>query len=504
MCESACPVRDSELADGFRTPNGKAPSACTLLVLVLLLWSLLTVWAWCRMPGRGCWPIWLTGRRLTGQLSAVFAARVVPQTAHDPGRVLTDVAVMIADGGECISDIATLADQPGVFGPVASDSTCWRVLDSIGDVELAAIEQARAAAREVAWAQRGEVTGTVLPASLVCGQPLLARDGRPVLVIDEDATLVIAHSEKEQARPTFKHTFGFHPVLAFCDNTDEALTGSLRAGNAGSNTAVDHIGVVDAALVQVPEAFRHGYPILFRFDGADASKALLGHLHGLREQQVDAEYSVGWAVTTREHTAIAALPENAWAAAIDVDGDPRASAAVAELSGMFAAGALRDYPAGMRVFVRRERPHPGAQLDLIEEADGWRYTCFATNTDHGQHAFLDARHRSHARVEDRIRCGKDTGLSRFPSKLFAINQAWLTCALTAIDLLAWAQTILLHDQPDLARAEPKKLRYRLLHVAARLVRGGRRPRLKIDSTWRWAHALAAAFHRLHALPTPIT
>src|SRR5664279_1123791 len=313
---------------------------------------------------------------LTTQLSQVFAGRVRPQTLHDPGRVLTDLAVSIADGGECISDIATLGDQPGVFGPVASDTTCWRVLDAVGESGLAAIEVARAAAREVAWAQRGEVTGTVLPASMVAGQALLARDGRAVLVIDEDATITIAHSGKEQAAATFKHTLGFHPVLAFCDNTNEALTGMLRPGNAGSNTALDHIAVIDAALAQIPAEYREGYPILFRFDGAGASKALLAHLRALRAQGVDSEFSVGWALGVREHAAIAALPETAWSAAINVDGDPREGAAVVELTGMFAAGALRDYPAGTRVIARRERPHPGAQLDLIEEAD-WRYTCFA-------------------------------------------------------------------------------------------------------------------------------
>ena len=411
---------------------------------------------------------------------------------------------MIADGGECISDIATLADQPGVFGPVASDTTCWRVLDGIDAADLASIGTARAAAREVAWAQRGEATGAVVPASMVAGAPLLARDGRPVLVIDEDATLVIAHSEKDQAAATFKRSWGFHPVLAFCDNTNEALTGMLRPGNAGSNTAADHIAVIDAALAQIPAEHRHGYPILIRFDGAGASKALLAHLHGLRDEHVDAEFSVGWAVGGREHAAIAQLPETAWTPAIDGDGDPREGAGVVELTGMFPIGALREYPDRMRVIARRERPHPGAQLDLIEERDGWRYTCFATNTQTGQHAWLDARHRAHARVEDRIRCGKDTGLNRMPSKRFAINQAWLACVLTAIDLLAWTQTILLHDEPDLAKAEPKTLRYRLLHVAARLVRGGRRLRLKIDRTWRWAPALTRAFHRLAALPTPLT
>ena len=441
---------------------------------------------------------------LTGELSAVFSHRVAPQTAHDPGRVLTDLAVMIADGGVSISDIATLGDQPGVFGAVASDSTCWRVLASIGQRELAAVAAARAAAREVVWAQRAEATGLSLPASLVAGRQLLARDGRPVLVIDMDATIVIAHSEKQQAMPTFKHTFGYHPLLAFCDNTREALAGMLRAGNAGSNTAADHVAVLDQALAQIPEDHRHGYPVLVRADGAGSSKALLAHIRALREQHVATEFSVGWALTAREHAAIAALPASAWTPAIDVEGDPREGAAVTELGGLLPAGALRDYPAGTRIIVRRERPHPGAQLDLIETRDGWRYTCFATDTPAGQYAFLDARHRTHARVEDRIRTGKDTGIGRFPSNRFAINQAWLTCALIGIDLLAWTQTLLLHDQRDLARAEPKTLRYRLLHVAARLVHGGRRQRLKIDRNWRWAHALAVAFERLHALPTPVT
>jgi hypothetical protein len=441
---------------------------------------------------------------LTAQLSAVFAGRTALQTAHDPGRVLTDLAVMIADGGEAISDIATLADQGAVFGPVASDSTCWRVLNSIRDADLDAIAAARAATRAVVWAQRAEQTGQPLPTSLVAGTPLLAADGRPVLVIDEDATIVVTHSEKEQAAATFKHSFGYHPVLAFCDNTNEALAGMLRPGNAGSNTAADLIAVLDAALAQIPDEQRHGYPVLVRADGAGSSKAFLAHIRALRNSAVCSEFSIGWAVTSREHAAIAALPKRAWADAIDIDGDPRESAAVAELTHLLPPGTLADYPAGTRIIVRRERPHPGAQLDLIEHRDGWRYTCFATDTPGGQHAWLDARHRSHARVEDRIRCGKDTGLRRFPSRVFAINAAWLACALTAIDLLAWTQTILLHDDPDLARSEPKALRYRLLHVAARLVRGGRRLRLKIDRTWRWAHALTQAFHRLRNLPTPAT
>ncbi len=439
---------------------------------------------------------------LTGAMSEVFAGRIAAQTAHDPGRVLADLAVMIADGGEVISDIATLSDQPTLFGPVASDSTCWRVLDAVGTADLAALAAARARAREVAWLARGEVTGTVLAPIPVAGRDLLDGAGRPVLVIDMDATIVIAHSEKEQAAATFKRTWGYHPLLAFCDNTREALAGQLRAGNAGSNTAADHLQVLADALAQLPDGFRHGYPILIRADGAGSSQALLAGIAGLPDLLVAAEFSVGWAITERERRAIRALPAAAWTPAVDANADPRDGADVAELTGLLPATALTNYPAGMRIILRREHPHPGAQLDLFETADGYRYTAFATTTAGGQHDWLDARHRAHARVEDRIRCGKDTGIGRFPSRQFNINQAWLLCALTAIDLLAWTQSTLFSDNPALARAEPKTFRYRLLHVAARLTTSGRRHHLRIAKTWRHAPALLTAFERLRALPPP--
>jgi Transposase DDE domain group 1 len=265
---------------------------------------------------------------LSGRLSELFVARRAPQTAHDPGRVLVDVAVMLADGGECISDIATLADQADLFGVVGSDSTCWRVLDSISAADLDAIA--------------AEVTGQALPPSLVAGMPLLDREGRPVLVIDQDATIVVCHSEKQQAAPTFKHSFGYHPLLNFCDNTNEALAGMLRPGNAGSNTATDHIDVLDAALRQLPDEYRHGYPILVRCDGAGASKALLAHIRAQRETGVHTEFTVGWSVTDREHAAIVALPERAWTPAIDADADPRDGAQVAELTGLFPPAVFAD------------------------------------------------------------------------------------------------------------------------------------------------------------------
>jgi hypothetical protein len=436
--------------------------------------------------------------RLTGELSAALEGVRGPRPRHDPGRVLVDLAVAIADGAEAISDIAVLADQPALFGPVASDSTCWRLLAALDERWLAAVAGARARAREVVWAQRVETTGRALPRSRVAGTA-----GIEALVIDLDAHVLVCHSEKEQTAPTFKHSFGYHPLLAFCDNTGEFLAAQLRPGNAGSNTATDHVAVLDAALAQIPDAHRHGHPILIRADGAGCTKAFLSHVRSLRDTGVNCEFSVGWTITAREHTAIAALGSTDWTAAVDLDGEPRpvAEAAVCEITGLLPAATLAAYPVGTRVIVRRERPHPGAQLDLIEQADGYRYTGLATDTRAGQHAFLDARHRAHARVEDRIRTGRDTGLGRLPSRSFAINVAWLTATMIAVDLLAFAQTMLLHDT-GLARAEPKTLRYRLLHVAARLTRGQRRLWLRIDQHWPWATDLAAAFARLTAVPAP--
>ena len=434
---------------------------------------------------------------LTGQLSEVLDGLRKPRARHDPGRVLVDMAVAVADGATTISDVAVLADQAALFGAVASDSTCWRLLDQLDDTRLGAVASARAATRELVWAQRAEVTGEVFPPARAAGRVI------PGLVIDLDASIVVCHSEKEQAAPTFKKTFGYHPMLAFLDNTGEFLAASLRRGNAGSNTAADHIAVLDAALAQLPDQHRHGTPILVRADTAGGTQGFLTHLRRLRDEgSVSCEFSVGWAITKTERAAIGLVPAWGWTDAIDADGGHRDGAGLVEITGLLPARALVGYPCGTRVVVRRERPHPGAQLDAFEEADGWRYTAFATDTGVGQHAWLDARHRAHARVEDRIRCAKDTGLDHFPSRTFAINAAWLSVVMIAVDLLAWTQHLLLVDEPTLAKAEPKTLRYRLLHVAARLSRGQRRLWLRIQRSWPWARQLAAAFARLATLPMP--
>lgn len=411
---------------------------------------------------------------------------------HDPGRVAVDVAVMLADGGQAITDLAVLRDQPELFGPVASDPTAWRVLAAVDDQALARLRAARAAAREVAWAQAAE-TRDGLPASAAAGQPI------PGLVLDIDASIVVCHSEKQSAAATWKHTFGYHPLLCFLDATGEALAGLLRPGNAGSNTTTDHITVLDHALQQVPDTHRHGTPLLVRSDSAGCTHGLLAHIRGLREHAMDARFSVGVAITEPFRQAIIATRD--WIPALDTTGQPRDGAEVCEITGLVAD---HGYPTGTRFIVRRERPHPGAQLSLFDTIAGKRHQVVATDTPAGAGSiqFLEARHRAHARVEDNIRCGKNTGFGRFPSRIFAINAAWLELALTGIDLLAWTRTLLCDG--ELARAEPKKLRYRLLHTAARITRGGRRTRLNIAETWPWVTDLVNAFTRLAALPRPVT
>jgi hypothetical protein len=331
-----------------------------------------------------------------------------------------------------------------------------------------------------------------LPASPVAGADL-----GEVVVLDVDATLVTAHSEKEQARATFKGGFGFHPLGVWCDNTAELLAVTLRPGNAGSNHAGDHIDVLTRAIAQVPAAYRRR--LLVRADGAGATHELLDWLTGPAQARGRRlEYSVGFPTkNTALTSAITTIPERVWTPAITPDGEIRDGAEVAEVTGLLD---LHRWPAGMRVIVRRERPHPGAQLSLLEETDGWRYQAFATNTRIGQLAFLEARHRAHARVEDRIKAAKDTGLGRFPSREYAINQAWLQIVAVAADLTAWLRLLALDG--DLAAAEPKTLRFRMLHVPARLTRSGRRRHLRLPGHWPWADQIVEAFRRIMIITAP--
>jgi hypothetical protein len=430
---------------------------------------------------------------LTAAYSTALRSLRPRRTGHDLGRIATDLAVMLADGGEAIADLAVLRDQAEVFGSVASTPTAWRLLADVDERALAFLRSARASAREVAWLQAAE-TGEGIPAAWAAGRML------PGLVLDLDATLVTCHSEKDQAAPTYKGGFGYHPLLCFLANTGEALSGQLRPGNAGANTATDHIAVFNHALAQIPDVHRHGTDILVRTDSAGSAKAFLAHVRDMRKRGIRTFFSVGYAITEPVRQAVRAMPDHLWHPALDQDGTLRDGAEVAELTGMVD---LDGYPAGTRIIVRRERPHPGAQLSLFDQDEGLRHQVFLTDTPYsggGSAQFLEVRHLGHATVEDRIRCGKTTGFGRFPSRDFRVNAVWLELSLTAIDLLAWTRVLLLEG--ELATAEPKKLRYRLLHVAARLTRGGRRLRLRISATWPWRHELVTAFQRLAALPRP--
>jgi hypothetical protein len=355
-----------------------------------------------------------------------------------------------------------------------------------------------------------------------------------------DATVVFAHSDKQAAAANFKG-FGHHPLLSYCDNTRESLVQKMRPGSAGSNTAADHIEVTDASLTAISAKYRRN--VMVTVDGAGASHDLIDHFDKLnRRRGHRLWYWVGWELGSREKHAISRVPEPAWQTAIDAAGKPRTGpvrndttsrnaeperaepdraeperedkAQVIELTGLLhdtdgtGTNALAGWPGDLRIYCRRERPHPGAQLSLLEEADGWRYQLWCTNAPDlhpanklswlAKPAYSDACYRMQARVEDRIRTGKDTGIGKFPSQSYAINTAWLTTAGTAATLLAWLALLALDG--DLAKAEPHTIRHRLLHTAARLTHGQRTHYLKIDQTWPWVNDLVTAFHRIQALP----
>jgi Transposase DDE domain group 1 len=439
---------------------------------------------------------------LTAGLSRALTRRGFAPV-HDRGRVFADTAVLIADGGRVLSDMATLRDQAELYGPVASDPTLWRALNEIGEPQRRKIERGRAQVRAHVWSLIEARHGRIPPSRVA------DRDLGKTIVIRMDGSLVIAHSDKQLAAGTYKGSWGHHPLGAWCDNTSESLAFALRTGSAGSNTTADHIEVLDTAIAQIPAKYRRD--LLVTVDGAGASHGLVDHITALnRKPGHRVHYSVGWELGGRERTAIGRVPAGAWDPALDHHGDPRplAEAAVVELTALLRqhpdGDHLKGWPGDLRIVCRREKPHPGAQLSLFEQADGWRYQLFATNTPAsipGHSAqFLEARHRPHARVEDHVRCGKQTGLGHLPSASIEINRAWCLAATIATDLLAWLRLLCL-DGP-LAKAEPKTLRYRLLHTAARIIRGQRKRKITIPATWPWAGPLAACLHTALALPPP--
>ena len=411
---------------------------------------------------------------LTAALSAAVKGRTTRRSRVDDGKVLRDLVLMLVDGGDAISDLRVLAGQQALFGEVSSVSTASRVVEALDEDALERIRAARASVRERAW-QLGAAPERV--------------------VIDVDASLVTSHSEKEGAAPTWKRGFGFHPMLAFCADSREALGGLLRPGNAGSNTAIDQLVVAAEALRQLPASY------LERATAPDADEACrvvirtdsAGAVHDFIDgvRAMGARFSVGFAIDDALRGRILAVTESAWQAAINADDTARKGAWVIELAPP--AG----WPDGARVIVRRERPHPGAQLSFTD-ADGHRFQAILTD-QHGDIARLERDHRARGDAENRVRNAKACGMENLPFHAFAHNEAWLELVLCALDLIAWTERILLHDT-ILATAEPKTLRYRLLHLAGRITHHGRRATLRIPRSWPWRDVLALAARRLAALP----
>jgi hypothetical protein len=407
---------------------------------------------------------------LTAALSEGLAGMRERRGGHDRGHVVRDLAVMLADGGDCLADLRAVREQEPLFGRVASDATAFRVVAAIAadPALLGALREARARARANAW-NAG------------------ARPRR--IVIDIDATLITAHSDKDGAAGTFRGGFGFHPLLAFLDETREALAGVLRPGNAGANTASDPLRVLDLALEQLGQVDAAA-AIVVRTDSAGATHQFTEEL---REAHI--AFVMGYDLTEPVRAAILTLPESAWTPALRQDGETRDGAWVAEITDRLDLGT---WPDGTRVIVRRERPHPGAQLSFTDH-DGHRFLATLTDLD-GAPAELERLHRARASAEDRIRAAKQTGLENLPFRDFDHNAVWLELSLIAQDLTAWTQHLTLDGA--LAVCEPKALRYRLLHTAGRLAFHARRATLRLQRTWPWAHELAAAFARLAALPPP--
>jgi hypothetical protein len=327
-------------------------------------------------------------------LSVRLAGPKQRRSGHDPGRVIGDLAVMLADGGECVSDLGAVREQDALFGKVASDSTAFRTVDRIASEPdmLDAVRAAHARARGRFWELHGA------PESLT---------------IDIDATLITAHSEKEKAAGNYKHGYGFHPLGAYADETREALAMMLRPGNAGSNTAVEHKTVIDRALAQIPAEEIENLEILIRADSAGATHETADHCY-----DGNLRFSFGYELTEPVRTAILQTPDNAWVGALDQDGSERENGQVVEITDRLD---LSTWPEGSRVIVRRERPHPGAQLSFTDH-DGFRFQAILTDQPDPEIAIIERRHRQRARVEDRIRDDKDTGLQKLPFKAFALNE----------------------------------------------------------------------------------
>jgi hypothetical protein len=418
---------------------------------------------------------------------------------RDRAQLVVQLAVAIALGATNLLEAEQLQlHHRPLFGTGASDSTVRRTLAVLDETTLDRIAKVRRQVRRHVWTLL-HLRPAGFPWLVVAGKRLTGW-----IVIDLDATVITCASKKTGAAVTFKKTFGFHPLAAWCANTTESLAMLLRPGNAGANTVSDHIAVLTDALAQIPDSSTA--KILVRADGAGATHGLLEHLEALNTSRRTVRYTVGWKITDEDERAIAMLPEAAWEVSLHQDGSLQEGYWVAELTGL---NTREGWPEGMRLIVRRVRPTRRhlKKLTAFEKKTGWRYCVTATNIRHmwgvagsGHSQFLDVLHRSHATVEDRVRTNKAMGLGNLPSASWEVNRGWMLTANLSADLDAWVRLLALHDVDGLADAEPDSMRLRLYHVPARLAVHARRRWLRIDATWPWATAFTTCWHRLTTLP----
>ena len=421
----------------------------------------------------------------------------------DRGAAMVSAAVMIALGGESMSGIAVLEHLSAVLGEPVTWQTLRRTLDLADPATLGKIAQARAGIRAHVWE---------LIAARAGGFPWLEIAGRILegwTVIDMDATLITAYSRKENTAGTYKSGFGFHPLGSWCANTSESLHMELRPGNAGSNTASDHISGLSASLSQVPACYRR--KILVRLDGAGTSHDFITHMMSLEIPGGKLLFTSGWTITGTDEADIREIPGTAWKPGVTQDGHAEDDSDVAEITGLMSRAG--NWPPGLRWIIRRVKPSRRhlKNLTAYERETGWKYSIICTNIPEeglegvpgSRHAqFIDVLHRQHAVVEDGVRTGKAAGLRGLPSKSWRVNCGWTVTANIAADLQAWCRLLGLYDIGDLKNAEPGTLRHRLWHVPARLVRHARRRTLKISRDWRWKNAFITCWQRISGLPAP--
>jgi hypothetical protein len=413
---------------------------------------------------------------IAGGLSKVMAGAVTRTTGHDRGRVFTQVAMTLAAGGRCLADLKVLRNQPVLFGTVASDPTAWRAVHQVDEDALTAMVAIR----------QNAIRGLLTHADL------------DDIRLDVDATLVNVDSEdKQHAMATFKGGFGFAPMVCVIEPLG-LPAGMLRPGNATANNAGDQLAVIDEAIGSLPIDWQAGHApgddatlvrrrLLVRADTAGCSKKMLT---GLAARNLI--FSVGMRTSADAIAGIQVIDEATWQGAIDADGRPREGAQVTEAAHLVPSWA----PKGTRAIVRRERPHPGASLRLWDY-NGWRHQVVLTNDDDADIAALEATHRGHAQIENRIKNLKDTGLSRLPFRAWYANRLWVELVLLAAVLLVAVQQLI--DDNELAIAEPRRLRYALLNVAAKVAVHARRTWLHLDAAWPWTPQVLTAHRRLPEL-----